>query len=202
MVVNLFYDSPDLLRVKGFGYLIPRSVPVQQNPHRALGVVFDSDSSQGQDTVAGTKLTVMLGGHWWNDFDDRDIPDEEEGAAMARAVLKQHLGLDAQPRLVRVSLQRNCIPQYTVGHESRMATAHRDLLPLEGRLRVAGSSYTGVGVNDCIRAASDVVRGLILPSGGGGDSGAPEVWKTGLESFVGGGRKWMWVPPEKLRNVR
>ena len=184
MVVNLFFSNPNILPVHGFGYLLPRSVPFEQNPERALGVVFDSDATIGQDDVPGTKVTVMLGGHWWDDFDA--YPDEDEGASMAKALLKRHLGIYEEPRAIRVSLQRNCIPQYGVGHEARMEDASLRLESFKGRLRVAGNSYTGVGLNDCIRAARDVVKGLVDGTG-----------TTGLESFVGG-KKWSWSKREEL----
>ncbi|KAH7400090.1 protoporphyrinogen oxidase-like protein [Cadophora sp. MPI-SDFR-AT-0126] len=159
MVVNLYFKDPHILPERGFGYLIPRSIPLAQNPERALGVVFDSDAVKGQDTASGTKVTVMLGGHWWDAFDT--YPDEEEGINMARSVLHRHLNVTAKPAATRVSLQRNCIPQYTVGHESRMQAAHVDLMrEFKGKLAVAGNSYTGVGLNDCVRAARDVVMGM------------------------------------------
>lgn len=80
---------------------------------------------------------------------------------MAQAVLARHLKVTAKPTAVQVGLQRNCIPQYTVGHESRMAEAHTDLMrEFRGKLAVAGNSYTGVGLNDCVRGARDVVMGF------------------------------------------
>ena len=183
MVVNMFFSSASLLPVQGFGYLLPRSLPFEQNPELALGVIFDSDATIGQDDVAGTKVTVMLGGHWWDGWDS--VPDEEQGARLAKAVLQRHLKIADEPRAIRVSLQRNCIPQYSVGHDDRMADISNDLeRTFSGRLRVAGNSYTGVGLNDCIRAARDVVKALVNSRG-----------KTGLDSFVGG-RKWSWWPPE------
>lgn len=185
MVVNLFFSNPGILPVHGFGYLLPRSIPFEQNPERALGVVFDSDASIGQDSLPGTKVTVMLGGHWWDDFDT--YPDDDEGASMARAILKRHLGVEEEPQAVRVSLQHDCIPQYAVGHDDRMADASIVLDGWKGRLRVAGNSYTGVGLNDCVRAARDVVKGLVDGTG-----------TTGLESFVGG-RKWSWIKPEEFK---
>jgi oxygen-dependent protoporphyrinogen oxidase len=173
MVVNLYYCDPNILPKRGFGYLIPRSISFDQNPECALGVVFDSDAVRGQDTVPGTKVTVMLGGHWWDGFDS--YPDEAEGAAMAKAVLKRHLKIDEEPAAVNVSLQKDCIPQYTVGHEARMKAAHGELMQMfKGKLAVAGNSYTGVGLNDCVRAARDVVMDI------------KDRQATGLESFVGG----------------
>ena len=178
MVVNLYYSNPELLPIHGFGYLLPRSLPFDQNPERALGVVFDSDATIGQDEIAGTKLTVMLGGHWWNGWDQ--YPDEEEGAYMAKAILARHLSIIEEPQAVRVALQKECIPQYIVGHAARMREASSRLLDnFHGRLRVAGNSYSGVGLNDCIRAAKELTMRLEV------DSKA-----TGLEDLVAGGETW------------
>ena len=185
MVVNLFFSNPNVLPIHGFGYLLPRSIALEQNPERALGVVFDSEASLGQGDAPGTKITVMLGGHWWDGFGT--YPTDEEGARMAKTVLKRHLNVSEEPAAVIVSLQRDCIPQYSVGHEDRMAAASKVLEGWNGRLRVAGNSYTGVGLNDCVRAARDVVKGLVEGTG-----------KTGLDSFVGG-KKWSWVQPSKLK---
>lgn len=186
MVVNLFYSNAAILPAHGFGYLLPRSLPFDQNPELALGVIFDTDATIGQDAISGTKVTVMLGGHWWNGWDE--FPDDEQGAMLARAILKRHLNITEEPRAMRVSLQRNCIPQYSVGHDIRMESLSKDLeRTFSGRLRVAGNSYTGVGLNDCVRAARDVVKGLVAGTA-----------QTGLDSFVGG-RKWSWWPPDSLK---
>ncbi|KAK5013981.1 oxygen-dependent protoporphyrinogen oxidase [Cryomyces antarcticus] len=183
MVVNLYYSTP-YLAPAGFGYLIPRTIPYAQNPERALGVVFDSEyspiasavapDSPAQDSVAGTKLTVMLGGHWWDDW--TSYPSPEEGLQMAKDVLARHLGITEQPAASNVGLQKDCIPQYTLGHDDAMAAAHTKLLVgFCGQLRVAGNSYTGVGVNDCVRAAWDVARGLTSSNASS---------NTGLEYFL------------------
>lgn len=179
MVVNLYYSNPQLLPVHGFGYLLPRSLPFEQNPERALGVVFDSDATIGQDEIPGTKLTVMLGGHWWDGWDT--YPDEEEGSSMAKAILARHLGITEQPSAMKVGLQRDCIPQYTVGHAARMSDASKRLLDnFQGRLRIAGNSYTGVGLNDCVRAAKELAT--LLQSG---------LQRSGLEYLAAGGEKYM-----------
>lgn len=160
MVVNLYFSDPTILPARGFGYLLPRSLPFEQNPEYALGVVFDSDATIGQDEIPGTKVTVMLGGHWWDGW--VAYPDEDMGASMAKAVLKRHLGISKEPRAIHVGLQKDCIPQYTVGHTTRMEEGDDTLRSLfKGRLRVAGNSYTGVGLNDCIRSARNVVAGLV-----------------------------------------
>lgn len=177
-VVNLAFhsDAPSkrMLPVQGFGYLIPRSVSRQHNPHHALGVIFDSDimpsldSENAGDIPDGlTKLTVMLGGHYW--AHPREVPHTNDLAKAARQVLRDHLGITEEPVAVRVNLQRSCIPQYRPGHVSRMKELHSDLEDrLGGRLAVVGSSYNGVGVNDCVKNARQTVERLIERGGATG----------------------------------
>ncbi|KAL1877232.1 oxygen-dependent protoporphyrinogen oxidase [Paecilomyces lecythidis] len=154
MVVNLYYDNPRLIPYQGFGYLIPQSVPFEQNPERGLGVIFGSDSSVGQDTAPGTKLTVMMGGHWWDGWQESDFPDPETAVSMARSLLERHLHIKESPAVARARLHRNAIPQYTVGHPSRMQELSRAVRDeFDHRLTLAGSWYSGVGVTDCISQA-------------------------------------------------
>ena len=168
-------------------------MPFDQNPERALGVIFDSyvtPALHADGAEKGTRLTVMLGGHHWNGWSA--LPSDDEAVALARAVLERHLGVPAstRPLAVRARVHTDCIPQYNVGHAERMRDAHAMLKArFQGRVRVAGSWYTGVGVNDCLRSAWETARGLAR--------GQKPKWKrrgekeeagTGLESFLDGGR--------------
>lgn len=156
MVVNLWFPDAHLLDDNpGFGYLVPQSTPVEQNPERLLGVLFDSDV-QTREEVPGTKLTVMLGGHYWSDW--HFLPSEESGIALARSVLQRHLGIpaDAEGVIASARLCRDCLPQHTVGHRKRVAQAHYELeSAFQGKLMVAGPSYTTIGVIPAMRAGYD-----------------------------------------------
>ncbi|KAF2734736.1 Protoporphyrinogen oxidase [Polyplosphaeria fusca] len=161
-VVNFYFSKPNLHPYRGFGFLIPESVPFEQNPERALGVIFDSDAVQGQDNVDGTKVTVMLGGRWWDDWEG--LPDAEEGLELARSVIRRHLGIIEEPTATNVTTNYSCIPQYTVGYENRLRKFGYGLMnEFKGKVKVVGSQYNGVGVTDCILAAyfvaNDVRRG-------------------------------------------
>lgn len=80
---------------------------------------------------------------------------------MARSVLERHLGIKEEPEAWQVNLEKNCIPQYTVGHEQRLKQAHSNISrEYKGRLRVAGNWMSGVGVNDCLRSAYEVAKNL------------------------------------------
>ncbi|EFQ96875.1 protoporphyrinogen oxidase [Nannizzia gypsea CBS 118893] len=175
MVVNLFYKNPNLIPMHGFGYLIPRSVPIEQNPERALGVMFATQAVRGQDSADGTKLAVMIGGHWWDGWNESDLPGQQEGIAMAKSVLARHLGITDEPVAAIAKLQYKAIPQYAVGHCDRMEDLHESLCrEYDSRLKVAGAWYTGVGVNDGIAAGRAIATALC--------DGRTE--ETGLEVYV------------------
>ena len=159
--------------MRGFGYLIPQSVPFEQNVERALGVVF---GPYARDTAPGTKLTVMLGGHWWDGW--HALPTDDEAVAMAKAVLARHLRIpvDGFAYTAVVDAPR-CIPQYTLGHADRVADLHAALRrEHQGRLRVVSTDTHGIAVHDCTLAAWDVVQSL---KGGGWQED-----RTGLERQV------------------
>ncbi|GAA99636.1 uncharacterized protein L969DRAFT_48038 [Mixia osmundae IAM 14324] len=181
-VVNLaFANKPGkrLLPVRGFGYLLPRSVPEHQNPYKALGAVFDSDmmpEMHPPETEASpgyTKLSVLLGGAHWTGRSIESLPTDDELEIQALATVQSHLGISDLPTHSRVHMQRDCIPQYLVGHPDRMRTLHERIAQTyRGRLSVAGASYTGVGLNNCVKAAWSVSRAMATEQ------------VTGLESFL------------------
>lgn len=163
----------------GFGYLIPRSVPVDQNPECGLGVIFASSSSTGvaggpphddisQDTAPGVKLTVMMGGHYWDGWKETDYPDHDSAVRMARTMLERHLDITDKPAVARSRLQRDAIPQYTVGHLDRMYSLSDAVRSdFQQRLVLAGNWYNGVSVSDCVR------QGILAATLGIGSMGLP-----------------------------
>lgn len=154
MVVNLWFENPRLLDGNhGFGYLVPQSAP--GNDECVLGVLFDSDL-ESRDERPGTKLTVMLGGHYWDGWDR--YPSEDMAKEMALQAVQRHLRISPDEKVIASAhLCRDCLPQHYVGHRERMKNAHYDLLTaFKGQLSVAGPSYTAVGVMPAMRAGYDV----------------------------------------------
>lgn len=134
-----------------------------------------SDATAGQDTASGTKVTVMLGGHWWDNWKDEDLPTEEQAIDMAKCLLGRHLGISEEPVLAKAKLQKNCIPQPTMGHVDRMQELHDALInEYDGRLKVSGAWYVGPGVSTCgdyaLMTAKSVLTG--------------EMDSTGLEVYL------------------
>ncbi|KAI0146800.1 hypothetical protein BJ166DRAFT_582953 [Pestalotiopsis sp. NC0098] len=181
MVVNLWYPNADLLQNNpGFGYLIPQSVPPEENPECALGVLFDSDI-ETRNEVKGTKLTVMLGGHYWSDWSM--LPDEEMGVEMARAIVERHLGIpQSEPFKAGAKMCKDCLPQHTVGHVERLRKAHYELsAAFQGKVMVAGPSYTSVGVIPAMRAGHDAAMRIAKGHG--------QPWST-RDNYEGS--MWDW----------
>ncbi len=129
----------------------------QRELNKSRRFIPEDGKDEGQDTAPGTKLTVMMGGHWWDYWAPEDIPSPEEAIDMSKTLLRRHLGIDEEPELAKARLNRDCIPQYQVGYRDDMAKIHQALLgEYEGRLKVAGPWWQGaVGVNDCIQKARE-----------------------------------------------
>jgi oxygen-dependent protoporphyrinogen oxidase len=68
-------------------------------------------------------------------------------------MLERHLGITDTPTVARSRLQKDAVPQYTVGHLDRMyslsATVRNDF---NRRLVLAGNWYNGISVGDCVRS--------------------------------------------------
>ncbi|XP_043425262.1 protoporphyrinogen oxidase isoform X4 [Prionailurus bengalensis] len=98
-------------------------------------------------------VQVMLGGSWLQTL-------EAKGAVLSPELLQQQaqeaaatqLGLKEPPSHCLVHLHKNCIPQYTLGHWQKLEAATQFLASQRLPLTLAGASYEGVAVNDCIES--------------------------------------------------
>ena len=164
-VVNLVYTG-SVLPVSGFGYLVPKS---ECRTTDVIGCIFDSCAMPEQEATAGksTRLTVMMGGHLFQSkFGDAQTCSHQSLLDVAVKTVQMHLGVS--PDLLidsHVSIHRDCIPQYLVGHEERLSEMKEVMKrDFDGRVLLAGSSYMGVGVNDCVLSAinaSDAICGML-----------------------------------------
>ncbi|ELV13283.1 Protoporphyrinogen oxidase [Tupaia chinensis] len=146
-VVNLQYRGARL-PVQGFGHLVPSA----EDPG-VLGIVYDSVAFPEQDgSPPGLRVTVMLGGSWLQTLAAGGALSQELFQQQAQEAAATQLGLKEPPSHCLVHLHKNCIPQYTVGHWQKLEAAKQFLAAQRLPLTLAGASYEGVAVNDCIES--------------------------------------------------
>ncbi|XP_035871414.1 protoporphyrinogen oxidase isoform X2 [Phyllostomus discolor] len=147
-VVNLQYQGARL-PVQGFGHLVPSS----EDPG-TLGIVYDSVAFPEQDgSPSSLRVTVMLGGSWLQTLKARGCASPQELLQQkAQEAVATQLGLKEPPSHCLVHLHKNCIPQYTLGHWKKLESASHFLAAHRLPLTLAGASYEGVALNDCIES--------------------------------------------------
>jgi oxygen-dependent protoporphyrinogen oxidase len=139
--IYLAYKRSDVAHpLKGFGVVIPKI------ENRALNAVtWTSSKLDGRAPSNTVLLRVFFGGSKSPELVNR--PDIE---AIARAELSDILGIQAPPILTRVHTYHHANPQYDVGHLARVQKLEQSMPP---GLLLAGSSYRGVGLPDCVHQA-------------------------------------------------
>jgi len=78
--------------------------------------------------------------------------DEATMATRVEADLRELLGISEEPLFVEVAKWERSMPQYEVGHLDRMNEIDTLAAKIPG-LALAGNSYRGAGIPDCIRSA-------------------------------------------------
>ncbi|PNJ57103.1 PPOX isoform 12 [Pongo abelii] len=96
---------------------------------------------------------VMLGGSWLQTLEASGcVLSQELFQQRAQEAAATQLGLKEMPSHCLVHLHKNCIPQYTLGHWQKLESARQFLTAHRLPLTLAGASYEGVAVNDCIES--------------------------------------------------
>jgi oxygen-dependent protoporphyrinogen oxidase len=75
--------------------------------------------------------------------------------------LKKTMDITLDPDFTIVSRWKNSMPQYTVGHKQRLETINEHLKRELPGVVLAGSSYGGVGVPDCIDQGEAAVKTVL-----------------------------------------
>jgi len=151
--VSAAYPLADIPRpLDGYGYIIPRTEnrailactwTSTKFPHRApegYGLIRAFVGRAGQEDVV-------------NGSDDDLL-------ALVRDELRRTLGITAAPMLSRVFRWPKAMPQYMLGHTSRLALIDERLASHPG-LFAAGNAYRGIGIPDCIASGEQAAEGAV-----------------------------------------
>lgn len=151
LVVSGFAPHSDLPELDGYGFLIPRT------EGRGINACSWPSSKFAHRAPPGHQLyRTFVGG-----------PGREHMAEMGTQALKELvseelgeiMGIKKEPEFTQVIRWIKAHPQYSVGHLEWLEGV-RSRSRHHPRLYLAGSSYGGVGVPDCVRQAKAAVEQL------------------------------------------
>ena len=148
--ISLGYRRADVPHaLDGFGFVVPRA-----ERRALLACTFSSVKYPGRAPEGHALLRCFVGGAL-----DEAVLGSDDAALVGRArdELRQALGVTAEPVLTRVSRWPAAMPQYRVGHLTRVETIERRAAALPG-LGLAGGAYRGVGIADCVRSAEEAAE--------------------------------------------
>ena len=147
VVVNIAYKRDAVKHsLNGFGAVVPaiegRSI---------LAVSFTSMKFPLRAPTDSVLLRVFLGGALQPDLVDLD---DSAITNIVERELEELLGTQGRPLFVDISRHVRAMPQYTLGHQTRIS-AIREQLILHPGLFLTGNAFDGVGIPDCIRGAQN-----------------------------------------------
>ena len=143
------YDTSDWDAPEGFGALVPRGQGVD-----VLGTLFTSSIFPGHAPEGRALLRTMIGGAL---APQQAGFDEQSLNALVDRDQRALLGSVPDPVERRIYRHPRGIPQYTLGHLDRVATALSAEAEHPG-LFLAGAWCGGVGVKDCARTAEHTIE--------------------------------------------
>lgn len=149
-VVSLGYrDGPGVPRLRGFGFIIPKS-----EQRRITAATYSSTKFADRAPEGHQLLRCFLGGPGREEILELNDADLTRVAA---AEVGDILGIEADPDLTEVYRWEGLNPQYDLNHLERVASLRRQATELGG-IRLAGCSYDGVGVPDCTRQGKEIAE--------------------------------------------
>jgi oxygen-dependent protoporphyrinogen oxidase len=156
VTVSVAFRAADVPRaLDATGYVVPR---VSRRP--VLACTWASTKFDGRAPAGSALFRLFIGGVGRGSYENAS---DGELRALAAAELREVVGVTAEPTLVRIDRFQRAMPQYTVGHASRMAAVATRVARLPG-LEVAGAVYGGLGIPDCVRSGVDAAQRAIASS--------------------------------------
>ncbi len=151
--VNLAYRRSDIAHpLDGYGFVVPH---VERR--KIMACTFSSVKYAGRAPEEIALLRCFAGGALQPDLLDQS---DEALEAQVREDLEALLGIAGTPTLCRTTRYPDCMPQYNVGHLDRVVRIETRLQQFP-TLALAGKSYRGVGIADCIASGEVAAEGMV-----------------------------------------
>ena len=126
-----------------------------------LGILWDGSVFPDRVPAGGKILRVMIGGQ----RDPASVQlDEKALVELARAGIRQAMGVDAVPDVQFVQRWERGIPNYGPGHLERVAAIDAAVATLPG-LHLNNNAYHGVAMNDCCAQSAQLAQRIATSAG-------------------------------------
>ncbi|MDE0035252.1 MAG: protoporphyrinogen oxidase [Deltaproteobacteria bacterium] len=151
--VNLAYRRGDVAHpLDGYGFVVPH---VERR--KIMACTFSSVKYAGRAPEDIALLRCFAGGALQADLLDQS---DEALEAQVREDLEALLGISGAPTLSRTTRYVDGMPQYNVGHLDRVERIETRLRQFP-TLALAGKSYRGVGIADCINTGEEAAERIV-----------------------------------------
>ncbi|HEV8202921.1 MAG TPA: protoporphyrinogen oxidase [Pyrinomonadaceae bacterium] len=138
--------------LNGFGFVVPVI-----EKRSLIACTFSSVKFAGRAPNNHVLLRAFAGGALQPEI---FALDEATMARRVEADLRELLKIREDPRFIEVAKWERSMPQYEVGHLDRMNEIDTLVAKLPG-LALAGNSYRGAGIPDCIRSGEAAAQALL-----------------------------------------
>ena len=135
--------------LNGFGFVVPFI-----EKRSLIACTFSSVKFPGRAPDGHVLLRAFAGGALQPEI---FALDESELAARVEEDLRELLGINEAPLFVETAKWERSMPQYEVGHLERVNEIENLVNQLPG-LTLAGNSYRGAGIPDCIRSGESAAN--------------------------------------------
>jgi oxygen-dependent protoporphyrinogen oxidase len=138
--------------LNGFGFVVPFI-----EKRSLIACTFSSVKFSGRAPNEHILLRAFAGGALQPEI---FALDEATMATRMEADLRDLLKIREDPRFIEVAKWKRSMPQYEVGHLDRINEIEKLVAELP-RLALAGNSYRGAGIPDCIRSGESAAEALL-----------------------------------------
>ena len=142
--------------LNGFGFVVPFI-----EKRSLIACTFSSVKFFGRAPEEHVLLRAFAGGALQPEIFALDTADL---VPRIEADLSELLGITGRPMFVEVAKWERSMPQYEVGHLDRVAEMESEVSKLPG-LTLAGNSYRGAGIPDCVRSGETAAESISQISG-------------------------------------
>lgn len=153
--INFGYKRSQIKHpLNGFGFVVPFV-----EKRSLIACTFSSVKFSGRAPEDHVLLRAFAGGALQPEIFGLD---EVDLVPRIDADLRELLGISGAPLFMEVAKWERSMPQYEVGHLDRVAEIEDEVRKLPG-LALAGNSYRGAGIPDCIRSGETAAINLVNP---------------------------------------